>query len=202
MHIGILGTGNVATALAGRLGGAGHTVTLGSRSPEAKTGLLYPVVGFNAAIDDGDVVINATAGASILDIVGEVGAAVFGTKAVVDVANSITKDFALLYPNDSLGRRLQEALPRARVVKALNTVNVQVMTDPASLDDTSVFVSGNDTDAKRTTTDLIVDLGWHRSAVIDLGDIASAKGPEHYVLMFGALAQATRTRAFNIRVVY
>ena len=36
---------------------------------------------------------------------------------------------------------------------------------------------------------------------MDLGGIASARGPEHYFLMFAALMQALGGPEFNIRVV-
>jgi hypothetical protein len=36
---------------------------------------------------------------------------------------------------------------------------------------------------------------------LDLGGISSAKGPEHYFLMFASLWQALGTPTFNVRIV-
>jgi hypothetical protein len=38
--------------------------------------------------------------------------------------------------------------------------------------------------------------------IVDLGEISSAKGPEHYFVMFASTRQALETPTFNIRLVY
>lgn len=201
MNIGILGTGGVAQALADALNAAGHSVTFGSRTPQDKAGLRHPVGDTATVVQGTALLVNATSGGAILDIVGRLGAELFAGKTIIDVANGLTAEFALAYPNDSLGRRLQDAVPAARVVKALNTVNVAVMTNPGPLATTSVFVSGDDAAAKRQAAGLIRDLGWDADSVIDLGAITTARAAEHYALLFFALGQALQTRNVNIRVV-
>ena len=48
---------------------------------------------------------------------------------------------------------MQRAHPDARVVKTLNTMNNAVMVDPGRLgESTTVFVSGDDPDAKATSS--------------------------------------------------
>ena len=80
---------------------------------------------------------------------------------------------------DSLGERIQRAFPEARVVKTLNTMNCFVMVDPARVaGEHSVFVSGDDTGAKKAVTALLGSLGRPEASVIDLGDITSARGAE------------------------
>jgi predicted dinucleotide-binding enzyme len=83
----------------------------------------------------------------------------------------------------------------------MNTVAMTVMTEPGSLPPSSVFVSGDDAAAKAMVTSLLTDFGWPKESVIDLGGIASARGPEHYVVMFGTLMQSLRNPMFNIRLV-
>jgi hypothetical protein len=51
-----------------------------------------------------------------------------------------------------------------------------------------------------TVAGLLADLGWAEDAIIDLGDITTARGVEHYFLLFAALMQAGGPK-FNIRVV-
>lgn len=201
MHIAILGTGNVAQTLARRWSAAGHAITFGSRDPAAKGGLEAPVVSTADAVAAGDVVVNALLGAMSLAVIESVGAAAFGEKILIDVGNAVTPAFELVYPNSSLAEKLQAALPDAKVVKTLNTAAMSVLTEPAALPPSSVFVSGDDAGAKATVTGLLGDFGWAADAVVDLGGIRSARGAEHYVLLFGALMQSLGTQNFNIRLV-
>jgi predicted dinucleotide-binding enzyme len=83
----------------------------------------------------------------------------------------------------------------------MNTAAMTVMTEPAALPPTSVFVSGDDAAAKATVTSLLAGFGWPEDAIVDLGGIASARGTEHYFLMFAALMQSVGSPRFNIRVV-
>jgi predicted dinucleotide-binding enzyme len=201
MRLAILGTGNVAQTLARRLSETGHEVTFGSRDPASRSGLTAPVTTLADAVAGNDVVINATPGAASLEAVEGIGAAAFAGKVLVDVANANTPAFELVYPNSSLGEKLQAALPDAKVVKTMNTAAMAVMTEPAALPPSNVFVSGDDATAKATVKSLLGGLGWPDDSIVDLGGIVSARGPEHYFLMFAALMQSVRSPEFNIRLV-
>jgi hypothetical protein len=100
-----------------------------------------------------------------------------------------------------LGEQIQRAFPQTRVVKTLNTVNANVMADPAKLlEMTDVFVSGNDLDAKATVIRYLKEwFGWRH--VIDLGDITTSRGVEMYVLLWHYLRDVTPSQRFNIKVV-
>jgi predicted dinucleotide-binding enzyme len=201
MEIGILGTGGVAQTLARRWSAAGHQITFGSRDPSSKEGLGFPVAPLAAAVGDHDVVVNATPGSASLELAQEIGAAGFAGNVLVDVANANTPSFELVYPNASLAEKLQAALPETHVVTTMNTAAMSVMTEPGTLPASSVFVSGDDADAKATVTGLLADLGWPDGSIYDLGGIQSARGPEHYFLMFAALMQSLHSPQFNIRLV-
>jgi predicted dinucleotide-binding enzyme len=201
MQIGILGTGNVAQTLGRRWSAAGHRITFGSRDPASKGSLGAPVTSLEAAVSENEVVVNATPGAASLEIATGIGAAAFAGKVLVDIANAVTQSFELVYPNSSLAEKLQEALPEAKVVKTMNTAAMPVMTEPATLPASSVFVSGDDAGAKATVASLLKDFGWADGSIVDLGGIGSARGPEHYFLLFAALMQSLRTPRFNIRLV-
>ncbi len=201
MHIGILGTGNVAQTLGRRWSEAGHQVTFGSRDPGAKGTFDAPVTTLMDAVAGNDVIVNATPGSASLELLEGIGPAAFGAKVLIDVANASTPSFDLVYPNSSLAEKLQAALPDAKVVKTMNTAAMAVLTQPALLPPSSVFVSGDDAGAKATVTSLLEDFGWANESVVDLGGIGSARGPEHYFLMFVALMQSLRTPSFNIRLV-
>ena len=201
MEIGILGTGGVAQTLARRWSAAGHQITFGSRDPSSKDGLDFPVAPLAAAVADHDVVVNATPGSASLELAEGIGDTAFAGKVLVDVANANTTSFELVYPTASLAEKLQAALPEAHVVKTMNTAAMSVMTEPGTLPASSVFVSGDDAGAKATVTGLLADLGWPDGSIIDLGGIQSARGPEHYFLMFAALMQSLHSPQFNIRLV-
>jgi hypothetical protein len=199
VNIGIIGTGSVAATLAGSWTAVGHAVTLGSRSPGAASA-KYPVASVAEVVRDNDVLVNATPGAVSLEALGAVGGGAYAGKIVIDVANAVSPSLDLLYPGRSLGERLQEALPDAKVVKTLNTAAMTVLTEPTSLEPTSVFLSGDDEAAKATVSRLLRDLGWTSDDIVDLGGIQTARGAEHYFLLFAALMRSTG-RQFNIRVV-
>lgn len=201
MEIGILGTGSVAQALAGGCARAGHTVTLGSRHPESRNDLPWTVAGLVETARGADMIVNATPGASSQELLAQVGADAIGDKLLIDVANAATASFELLYPDSSLGERLQQQFPDAKVVKTMNTCAGKVFVDPAALDPSSIFVSGDDARAKSRAVGLLRDLGWPEDAIVDLGGIATAKGPEHYFIMWACLAEALATTELNLRVV-
>jgi 8-hydroxy-5-deazaflavin:NADPH oxidoreductase len=201
MQIGILGTGRVAQTLAQHWSAAGHGITIGSRDPTAKNDLGIPVAPSSAAVADHDVVVNATPGSASLALVEGIGAEAFADKVLLDIANAVSPSFELLYPNFSLGENLQEALPAAKVVKSMNTAAMTVMAEPSTLGPSNVFVSGDDPGAKVTVTGLLQDLGWADTSIVDLGGIRSARGPEHYFLLFAALMQSLPSPNFNIRLV-
>lgn len=201
MRLAILGTGNVAQTLGRHWSAAGHEITFGSRDPASKGAMDALVTSLAAAVAENDVVVNATHGSASLELLEAIGAAAFAGKVLVDVANANTPSFELVYPNSSLAEKLQAAFPATKVVKTMNTAAMSVMTEPGALPPSSVFVSGDDAGAKATVISLLADLGWPDGSVVDLGGIASARGPEHYFLMFAALMQALRTPDFNIRLV-
>jgi 8-hydroxy-5-deazaflavin:NADPH oxidoreductase len=201
MQIGILGTGNVARTLGRRWSAAGHEITFGSRDPGSKGDIGFPVTSSTVAVADNDVLVNATPGSKSLELVQGIGSGAFAGKVLIDVANANTPSFELVYPNSSLAEKLQAALPEAKVVKTMNTAAMSVMTEPAALPATSVFVSGEDAAAKATVTSLLTDLGWAEGAIVDLGGIRSPRGTEHYFLMFAAIMQALGNLSFNIRLV-
>ncbi|MCS5717658.1 NAD(P)-binding domain-containing protein [Herbiconiux sp. CPCC 205763] len=202
MHIAVLGTGHMATTLADGFLAAGHTVTFGSRDPVAHGDLAAPVTATKEAIRGADLVVNALQAAFSLETLTPLASELAGA-VLLDIGNAVTPEFALMYPNDSLGARLQAALPETRVVKSLNTLPGTLAIAPKTVaEPTSVFLSGDDADAKALVSGLLADLGWPATQQIDLGGIESARGAEHYFLLFVAMMQAFRGQAFNIRVVH
>ena len=95
---------------------------------------------------------------------------------------------------------MQRAYPDARVVKTLNTMNADLMVHPETLGASStVFVSGDDADAKATVTALLRSFG--HDDVVDLGGIETARGAEMWLPLWLRLWGALGTAYFNLRIV-
>jgi predicted dinucleotide-binding enzyme len=202
MRIAILGTGRVAQTLGAGLVRAGHDVVFGSRDPDNRTGLPASVVDSADAVLGADVVLNAVQGVDTLPLLESIGADNLDGTVLWDIANASNPDFSLAIPDDSLGRRIQQAFPGVKVVKAANHVAAVVVADPSTLPaPTTLFLSGDDTGAKDVISGLLVDLGWPGESLCDLGGIANAYGQEHYLALFGTILQKLGTPYFNIAIV-
>lgn len=202
MQIAILGTGHMGRTLAEGLMDAGHDVVFGSRDAGQAADLPAPVLGHAEAITRGDVVISALAAAHSLRTLTPLRQSLAG-RVLIDIGNAVDERMDLIYPDSSLGERLQQALPETHVVKTLNTVGGTIGVNPSLLSaPTNVFLSGDDQTAKTTVSRLLTDLGWQPDRQIDLGGIASARAVEHYFLLFAALAGALGTPSFNIAITH
>ncbi|MGW6564690.1 NADPH-dependent F420 reductase [Streptomyces sp. NPDC054975] len=211
MRIGLLGTGHVAKALAAGWNRAGHDIVLGSRRPEDTElhGELKELLDAGVRVGDpsaaaahAEVLVNATPGAASVPLLQSIGASALEGKILLDIAVGYQVDDTLTHPVVSLGEELQRTFPRTPVVKTLCTVDSVLMTAPGSLEGPStIFLSGDDTDAKRTVSGLLLDLGWPRESQLDLGGIVTARGQEHFALLFVGIAKAINSFGFGIRVV-
>ena len=127
-------------------------------------------------------------------------------KVVVDVSNPL--DFSQGMPptltvcnTDSVAEQIQARFPAARVVKTLNTVNADVMVHPEIVPGGhTMFLCGNDAGAKADVRALLESFGWPAADLLDLGDIAGARGIEMYLPLWLRLWGATGTGHLNIKV--
>lgn len=214
MKVAVLGTGMVGQAIATKLVQLGHHVCMGSRSKANEAAAAWvKTVGtggassgdFAGAVAFGEIVFIGLKGEIVLDVLRGVGPDRFAGKIVVDVSNPL--DFSrgmpptLLYCNtNSLGEEVQRLLPAAKVVKTLNTVNCEVMVDPAKAGGRiSMLMSGDDGAAKAQVAELLRSFGW--SDVVDLGSIATARGTEMMMPVWLALWGALGTPHFGFNVV-
>src|SRR2546426_6727645 len=183
MKVGILGSGEVGRALGKGFASRGHDVKIGSRNPKGKDlqAWLKETKGKAStgspaeAAAHGELIVLAVLGAAVDDAINLAGREHFDGKVIIDTTNPL--DFSKGMPpglfvgtTDSLGERIQRRLPKARVVKALNTVSHTTMIDPSMKDGTpDMLVAGNDAGAKKAVAALLKELGW--SEPIDTGDI-------------------------------
>lgn len=214
MRIAVLGTGIVGRTLASALLSNGHEVRLGSRTAanEAAVAWADEIGGpasegtFADAAGFGELVINATAGAASLEALEMAGAEQLAGKVLVDVANPLDSSRGMpptltVCNDDSLGEQIQRALPDVRVVKTLNTVTAAVMVDPTLIEGPhTMFVAGDEAEAKAQASELLQELGWPVTSIVDLGDITAARGMEMYIALWLRLWGTTGTAVLNVEV--
>lgn len=187
-RIGILGSGDVGRALGRGFAGRGWDVRVGTRSPESLAEWVAEVEAsggsaaagsFADAASHGDVAVLAVRGDIALEALDLAGPENLAGSLVLDATNPL--DFSgerpphlLFGGTDSLGERVQAALPDAKVVKCFNTVSNTRMVDPSFEGGTPpMFVCGDDVGAKARAEGLLAELGW--PGVLDVGDIRSSR---------------------------
>ncbi|WP_144711538.1 NADPH-dependent F420 reductase [Curtobacterium pusillum] len=201
MKIAVLGTGRFATDLAPALADAGHSVTFGSRTPRDRGELPGEIVSVSEAVSGAELVVNALPGLVALELLPTFGAELQG-RVLLDASNAFDDEGGLVFPNSSVGERLQEVLPGVHVVKALSNMAGYVAADPASLAGaTTAFLAGDDDTAKLLVRSVLESIGWSDESHIDLGGITAARAIEHTGLLFWALVAKYRTGEFNLAVV-
>ena len=212
-NIAILGTGMVGEVLGTKLVSLGHKVMMGSRTDnnekavawKNKNGALASNGTFADAAAFGEIVFNCTSGKVSLEALQLAGHENLQGKILVDVANPL--DFSKGMPptlticnTDSLGETIQRQFPDAKVVKALNTLNCQLMVNPGFLKDSgNLFICGNDSGAKKEVESLLQSFGWEK--IIDLGDISAARGTEQLLPVWVRLMGKLETPMFNFSIV-
>ena len=213
MEIGILGTGMVGRTIGSKLIQLGHDVFMGARDADNPRAIAWAkeegqraLYGtFKNAAAFGEIVFNCTLGIASLDALRQAGAGNLKNKILIDTSNPIDysrDDLILSVCNgDSLGEQIQHAFPETLVVKTLNTMNCNLMVEPAKLlERTDVFVSGNDIEAKTVVIGILRDwFGWR--SVIDLGDITTSRGVEMLLALWLDLRRVLPSDRFNIKVV-
>lgn len=216
MRIAVLGSGSVGRTVAARLAGLDHDVTIGTRDPQATAGreeyaewaATAPGVRlatFAGAASQADLLVNASGGTVSLEVLRRAGAADRDGTVLLDISNPL--DFSAGFPptltvkdTDSLAEQIQREFPGLRVVKALNTLTAELMVHPEALPEpTTVFVCGDDADAKATVTAVLESFG--HTDVLDLGGLSSARGAEMFLPLWLRIMGSLGTATFNIRVV-
>lgn len=192
IKIGVLGSGDVGQALGKGFVARGHDVKLASRNPkaEALTTWLSRVEGkastgtYEEAARHGEVLVLATPGRAVEEVIRTAGLRNFSGKLVIDVTNPLAFDGPtpglFVGTTDSLGERIQRLVPDAKVVKAFNTVPNTQMVDPKFAGGApQMLIGGDDASAKKKLTGMLKDFGW--PGALDVGGIATARWLEAHV---------------------
>ena len=195
MKVGILGTGDVAKALAAGFLKHGHSVTMGTRSPAKladwqKENPNARVGSFSDAASFGEVVVLAVKGTASAEALRAAGAANLAGKPVIDATNPITDDAPPAHGvlsfftsfSESLLERLQEEFGEARLVKAFNSVGSPLMVNPQFKGGKpTMFICGNDEQAKKTVSGILDQFGWETA---DMGRAEAARAIEPLCMLW------------------
>jgi predicted dinucleotide-binding enzyme len=185
--IGVIGSGQVGQVLADGFLKHGYEVMRGSRDAgkladwkkgagaKAHAGTSVETARF------GGIVVLAIKGGAAEAAVAELGDALDG-KIVLDATNPIadkppTNGVLAFFtgPNDSLMERLQKKAPKARFVKAFNSVGSPLMVNPKLASKPSMFICGNDGAAKEQAKAILDKFGWETE---DMGAVEAARAIE------------------------
>ena len=193
--IGVVGSGSVGQVLADGLLRHGYEVMRGSRDPGkladwkrgagamASTGTLAEAAKF------GDLVVLAVKGTGAEEAVRLCGAGTLDGKTVIDTTNPIAEsppvNGVIVYftaQNESLMERLQRQAPRAKFVKAFSCVGNAFMVNPdfGGVKPT-MFMCGNDADAKAEVQDILGRFGWEWE---DMGAVEGARAIEPLCILW------------------
>lgn len=200
--VAVLGTGDSGSTLGQALHKAGYTIIYGSRNPAGDHASAIPVTDYTNAAKHADIIISTIPGQHTLDVLGKIEPEALAGKILIDVGTAFNDDFTiLLHQIISGGELLQEKFPSTKVIKTFCTMTASIMVKPDSLgEETTIFLSGNDHAAKEEVSSLLSDLGWSKSSQVDLGGIETARGQEHFAVLYFALANKYGHGEFNIKV--
>jgi 8-hydroxy-5-deazaflavin:NADPH oxidoreductase len=161
-HVSIIGTGNMARAIAGVVTKGGNTVELFDRSDLDK-----PVTG--------EIVVLAVSYPAVADVISQRGEQLAG-KVVVDITNPLnfeTFDSLTVPADGSAAAEIAAALPQSRVLKAFNTTFAGTLAaGTVGALPTTVLIAGDDADAKSLLVDVVTAGGLR---ALDAGPLRRAR---------------------------
>jgi hypothetical protein len=194
MKVGILGSGDVAKALAAGFLRHGHEVMLGTRTPAklADWAMQNPtarIASSSEAAGFGSLVVLAVKGTAAADALRAAGAGNLAGKPVIDATNPIAdappSNGVLSYfttLDDSLMERLQREFPNVRFVKAFNSVGNAFMVNPQFPGGKpTMFICGNDEAAKAIVREILDQFGWETA---DMGKAEAARAIEPLCILW------------------
>ncbi|HAA13783.1 MAG TPA: DNA-binding protein [Cytophagales bacterium] len=193
--IGVLGSGMVGKVLATGFLAKGYEVMVGTRSaeklaewkgknPDGQVGTFAETASF------GEILVLAVKGHIAEAVLDLAGLSNLSGKLVLDATNPIDDSrgpdggvlrfFTTL--EDSLMEQLQNKAPEAKFVKAWSSVGSAFMVDPDFGGITpTMFIAGNDAEAKTTATTILAEMGWETE---DMGDAKGARAIEPLCILW------------------
>jgi 8-hydroxy-5-deazaflavin:NADPH oxidoreductase len=209
--VAVLGSGTVGQVLADGFLKHGDEVVRGSRSPEklapwrAAAGPKASAATFADAVRGADLVVLAVKGVAAEEVVKQAGPDALAGKTVIDATNPIAEvpptNGVLHYfttLEESLMERLQKLAPKANFVKAFSCVGNAHMVNPDfGGEKPTMFICGNDADAKRQVVEVLEKFGWEHE---DVGGAEGARAIEPLCILWCApgFLRGQWTHAFRV----
>lgn len=192
--VGILGSGMVAKALGEGFLKHGYEVQLGTRTTSklddwaAGSGKGASVGSFADAAAFGDILVLAVKGTVALSVLEMAGAENLNGKTILDAVNPIDETGPVngVLPfftdqNDSIMEQMQKAYPAANFVKAFNSVGSAFMVNPQFESKPTMFICGNNEEAKAETHGILDQFGWETE---DMGAVEAARAIEPLCMLW------------------
>ncbi|MCA0375847.1 MAG: NAD(P)-binding domain-containing protein [Gemmatimonadetes bacterium] len=195
MHIAILGAGRVGSTLGRRFAEAGHTVVYGMRDPDdAKHTMPRDARDTLAgAAARAEVLVLTTSWAGAADALAAAGD--LSGKVLIDATNPIGPGMVLTHgTTDSGAEQVARWAPGARVVKAFNSIGMEIMADARFGDARAVlWLCGDDAEACAQVATLAHDIGFEP---LRLGPLVRARMLEPAALLWITASGVLGTRDF------
>jgi predicted dinucleotide-binding enzyme len=203
VRIGIIGAGRLGTALARSLLGSGHEVTFGGgvSAQEAAAELGVSAGSNRDAAAFGEVVVLAVPFGAIDDALDATGS--LDGVVLWSCVNALEPDLSGLVVgfDTSAAEEVAGRAPGARVVAAIPPFAEALANGDLVYDQglsPSVFVCGDDEQAKALVETLLSDLGAHS---VDAGPLAVARFTEPAMMLLVRLAYAGLPRDIGLRLL-
>lgn len=169
--VAVIGTGRMGGAIGPRFAETGHTVIYGSRNPASeKVQTLVVETGNGAradtsanAIAEADIIVLALLWSATEDLI-KANIDNLDGKVIFDITNATLKALQPDRENavdSSAGALIQGWAPKAKVVKAFNTVGYHIVADPSHAGGpVTVPLVGNDQAAMEHVSDIVQAMGF------------------------------------------
>lgn len=194
MRIGVIGAGNVGTALAKRLGPQGHDLMLSYSRDAARLAATAAGLGARAgtpaeAAAFGDVVVLTVPWAAVPDALAAAGP--LAGRTLWDCTNPLKPDLSglVLGTTTSGGEEVARLAPGATVIKGIPPFAELLHSDDPAVGGRTVgvFIAGPDGDAKTLVAGLLAQLP---ASVVDAGGLDAARLIEPAMMLLVRLAYA------------
>lgn len=189
MNIGIIGSGNMGSALGTIWANQGHQVIFSYSRDPVKLQTIATNAGENAQVGTpeqaarlSDVILVALQPSVMEEVLPDAG--LFANKVVITCMSGLRPDFtgqAVGIATDlsiSIAEQLAQRLPNAKVVEAFNITFAEILASDSRQfgeEHPSVFYCGDDVSAKAIVAELIQECGYE---AIDVGSLKVSRSLE------------------------
>jgi len=188
MKVGIIGSGAVGQTLARAFKSEGYEVMLGTRNTSKENlkqfedEAVIDIGTFDEVAKFGELLVLCVKGGAANHALQLAGKENVAGKIIIDTTNPIADKppvngvlLSFTDINYSLMEQLQKDFPDAKFVKCFNSVGNLLMYKPNLSSTPTMFICGNDDEAKKKVTEILTAFGWEAA---DMGKAEAARAIE------------------------